>query len=57
MATSGVRVGAAADLVVLDAADPVTALLDRAPRRYVIKNGRVVAETVRSVVQHRRSGT
>ena len=57
MATSGVRVGAAADLVVLDAADPVTALLDRAPRRCVIKNGRVVAETVRSVVHHRRSGT
>ena len=53
----GVRVGAAADLVVLDAADPVTALLDRAPRRCVIKNGRVVAETVRSVVHHRRSGT
>jgi cytosine deaminase len=39
--------GSRADLVVLDAvgADHHTALLDRAPRRWVISGGRVVAET------------
>ena len=51
-ATYGLRVGAAADLVVLDATDPVTALLDRAPRRYVLKRGQVVAETERTVTLH-----
>ncbi len=41
----GVRVGDRADLVVLDAADPATALLDRAVRTAVLKGGRVVART------------
>lgn len=52
-ASYGVRVGAAADLVVLDATDPVSALLDRSPRRYVLKAGRLVAETERTVTLHR----
>ncbi len=51
-ATHGLRVGAHADLVVLDATDPVSALLDRAPRRYVLKRGRVVAETEHVVTLH-----
>lgn len=51
--TYGVRVGADADLVVLDATDPVSALLDRAPRRWVLKRGRVVAETTRTTTLHR----
>ena len=37
--------GTRADLVVLDGSDHRTALLDRAPRRWVISGGRVVAET------------
>lgn len=37
--------GERADLVVLDGHDHHTTLLDRAPRRYVIAGGRVVAET------------
>jgi cytosine deaminase len=41
----GVRVGDRADLVVLDAADPATALLDRAVRTAVLKGGRIVART------------
>jgi cytosine deaminase len=41
----GVRPGALADLVVLDAATPEDALLSRAARRFVLKNGRVVAST------------
>ena len=45
----GVRVGADADLVVLDATDHVAGLLDRAPRRYVLKRGHIVAETHRTV--------
>ncbi|MBZ5739615.1 amidohydrolase family protein [Nocardioides mangrovi] len=51
-ASYGLRPGAAADLVVLDATDPVAALLDRAPRRWVLKRGRVVAETTRSTALH-----
>ena len=49
---TALRVGAAADLVVLDAPDQVSALLDRAPRRYVFKAGRLVAETERTVTLH-----
>jgi cytosine deaminase len=41
----GLRVGDRADLVVLDAADASTGLLDRAVRTAVIKGGRVVART------------
>jgi len=41
----GVKVGDRADLVVLDAPDAATALLDRAVRNAVIKGGRIVART------------
>lgn len=44
----GLRVGAAADLVVLDTRRVADALLDRPDRRYVIKAGRVVARTTRT---------
>jgi cytosine deaminase len=40
----GLREGARASLVVLDAADPIEALRLRATRRWVISRGRVVAE-------------
>jgi cytosine/creatinine deaminase len=43
----GVVPGARADLVVLDAATPRDALREQAPRRWVLRGGRVVAETVR----------
>lgn len=46
----GLRPGAWADLVVLGADSPEEALLGRAPRRYVLKRGRVVATT--EVHQH-----
>lgn len=45
LAQYGLRIGAAADLVVLDTLDPDTILATVPPRRYVIKQGRVVAET------------
>lgn len=41
----GLVPGCAADLVVLDNADPATLLATVPPRRYVLKAGRVVAET------------
>jgi cytosine deaminase len=41
----GLRPGAAADMVVLAAADPIDALRLRAPRTHVIRRGRVIAET------------
>ena len=44
----GVAVGCHADLVVLDAADPVEALRLRAARRLVLRRGRVVAESPRA---------
>ncbi|MET0266340.1 MAG: amidohydrolase family protein [Duganella sp.] len=40
----GVAVGCHADLVLLDAADPVEAIRLRAPRRLVMRRGQVVAE-------------
>lgn len=43
--THGLAVGDRADLVLLDAADPATAMLDRAVRSAVIKDGRVVVRT------------
>ena len=47
-------IGSRADLVVLDApgADHHTALLDRAPRRYVVSDGVLVAETVTTATLH-----
>lgn len=41
----GLRVGDRADLVVLDAADGTTGLLDRAVRTAVVKGGRIVARS------------
>ncbi|MET8648794.1 amidohydrolase family protein [Nocardia aurea] len=46
--TYGLRVGAAADLVVLDTYRVADALLDRPDRSYVVKAGRVVARTTRT---------
>ena len=48
----GVQVGDRADLVVLDNPDPVDALLSRSVRSFVIKGGRVVAETSKSTTLH-----
>lgn len=44
----GIKVGDRADLVVLDATDPSTALLDRAVRTAVIKGGRIVARSTKT---------
>ena len=41
----GADPGCVADLVIIDAADPLEALTRRADRTHVIKRGRVVAET------------
>lgn len=41
----GVRVGSPANLVVLDAGDPVEAIRLRAARRYVIRNGVILSES------------
>jgi cytosine deaminase len=41
----GVAVGSVADLVVLDASDAREAFATRAPRRWVIRKGRLIAET------------
>jgi cytosine/creatinine deaminase len=49
----GLRPGARADLVILDADDQRTALREQAPRRWVLRGGRVVAETVRAQHLHR----
>ena len=43
----GLAPGARADLVVLDAETPRDALREQAPRRWVLRGGRVVAETLR----------
>jgi cytosine deaminase len=40
-----VAVGAVADLVVLDARDAREAFATRSPRRWVIRRGRLIAET------------
>ena len=42
----GVTVGAAADLVVLDARDAREAFATRLPRRFVIRSGKLIAESV-----------
>jgi cytosine deaminase len=52
----GLVVGARADLVVLDAEREADALREQAPRRWVIRGGRVVAETVREQRLRRPSG-
>jgi cytosine deaminase len=39
----GVRVGAQADLVVVNASSPAEAVVARPPRRYVFKAGKLVA--------------
>jgi cytosine deaminase len=46
----GLRVGAYADLVVLQAADPIEAVRMRAPRLWVIRRGRVIASAPPRVV-------
>ena len=49
----GVAPGARADLVVLDAERPRDALREQSPRRWVLRGGRVVAETIREQRLHR----
>jgi cytosine deaminase len=49
----GLLPGARADLVVLDAERPQDALREQAPRRWVFRGGRVVAETIREQRLHR----
>jgi cytosine deaminase len=49
----GVYPGARGDLVVLDAESPAEALRLQAPRRWVVRGGRVVAETERRQALHR----
>ena len=41
----GVAIGAMADLVVLDARDAREAFATRSPRRWVIRKGKLIAET------------
>jgi cytosine/creatinine deaminase len=45
LAGYGLAVGCNADLVVLQAADPIEAIRLRAPRLVVVRRGRVIAET------------
>jgi cytosine/creatinine deaminase len=45
LADYGLQPGCAADLVVLDTRDPRTILATVPPRRYVLKRGRIVAQT------------
>ncbi len=47
----GLREGALASLVVLDAADPVDALRQRAARRLVVSKGRIIARSARRDAQ------
>jgi cytosine deaminase len=47
----GVAVGCHADLVLLDAADPVEAIRLRAARRLVMRRGQVIAESPRAQAQ------
>jgi cytosine deaminase len=49
----GLVPGAPADLVVLDAEREADALREQAPRRWVLRGGRVVAETLREQRLHR----
>jgi cytosine deaminase len=52
----GVRVGALADLVVVDARNAAEAVVARPPRRYVFKAGRVVARDGQFVSPNARTG-
>jgi cytosine deaminase len=49
----GLIVGARADIVVLDAERAQDALREQAPRRWVLRGGRIVAETIREQTLHR----
>jgi cytosine deaminase len=49
----GLLPGARADLVVIDAETGREALREQAPRRWVLRGGRVIAETVRERALHR----
>jgi cytosine deaminase len=49
----GLIPGARADLVVLDAERPADALREQAPRRWVVRRGQIVAETVQERHLHR----
>jgi adenine deaminase len=51
----GLHPGARADLVVLDAETARDALREQSPRRWVLRGGRVVAETVREQRLHHGS--
>jgi cytosine/creatinine deaminase len=53
LADHGLVAGARADLVVLEAERPHEALREQAPRRWVLRGGQVVAETVREQRLHR----
>ena len=46
----GLNVGARADLVVLDAPDPVTAIIEQSEKALVLSAGRIVAENSRTNV-------
>ena len=48
----GIEIGTPADFVLLEAADARTALRLQPPRRYVVRNGRVVATS--SIERHTR---
>ncbi|HZX25813.1 MAG TPA: amidohydrolase family protein [Telluria sp.] len=52
----GIAPGCHADLVLLDAADPVEAIRLRAARRLVVRRGQVLAESPRSVVHIHMAG-
>ena len=45
----GLAVGKRADLVIMEAASIAEALISQANRRYVIKNGKIVAKTIKTV--------
>jgi cytosine deaminase len=49
----GLLPGARADLVVIDAETGREALREQAPRRWVLRRGRVIAETAREQALHR----
>lgn len=48
----GIREGARADLVLLDAPGAAEAILDQAPRRLVMKNGRILWENRSETLRH-----
>jgi cytosine/creatinine deaminase len=48
----GVAVGVVADLVVLDACDAREAFATRSPRRFVIRRGKLIAESRQETRRH-----